>query len=131
MPSGIFTNLSQTTGNQDTSSQVLTSNASGYFNQISLGSCFTYLYPVYKIEGATLDYYGEDYNSISYDITNGKIYTLFFSGESTTSVIDYTGNTTISHDLYRLPFTAYTIYYNNPQTEEVGDIESFFENKLV
>lgn len=131
MPSGIFTRLSQTTGNQDTASQVLTSNELGYYNQISLGNLFTYLYPVYRIEGATYNYYGEDYNSISYDITNGKIYTLFFSGESTTSVIDYTGKTTISHDLYRLPFTAYTAFYNNPQTEEVGDIEDFFQNKLV
>lgn len=107
--------ISQTTGDNDSASQVLLQNTIGYDNAITFGSFFTYLYPTYTIEGATFDYYGRDYNSISYDITNGKSYTLFFSGESTSSILNYTGSSLISHDLYKIPYSQYQ-FSNSFQT---------------
>jgi len=151
MPSGVFTQISQSTGDQNSSSQVLSQNTLGYFNNISYGNYFSYLYPVYRLEGASLDYYNVDYNSISYDITNGKIYTLFFSGESISSVSGHTGSTLLTHSLYRLPFSAYTTVISSSisgltntidltgstsgtatgNTETSFDIQSFFDTPLV
>lgn len=133
MSSGLFTQISQTTGDQNSASQVLTQNYLAYNNNISLGSYFTYLYPVYTLEGASLNYYGIDYNSISYDITNGKLYTLFFSGESTSSVIGHSGSTLITHSLYCMPFSAYTLYVQNPEAEDFpfGDIANFLNTPLL
>ncbi len=155
MPSGLFTQISQSTGDQNSSSQVLTQNTLGYFNSLSYGNYFSYLYPTYSIEGATFDYYGDDYDSISYDITNGKIYTLFFSGESISSVSGHTGTTLLTHSLYRLPFSAYTEIISSSisaltttfdasgtttgtttgtetgTTETNFDIQSYFNNPLV
>lgn len=130
MSLGDFYIISQTTGDNNTSSQVLTQNTLGYFNKTSLGSYFTYLYPTYSIEGASFNYYEKDYNSISYDISNGKIYTLFFSGESIFSVSGHTGTTRISHDLYRLESSANTIYINDPNNLDV-DPEFNFGTPLI
>jgi hypothetical protein len=105
---------SQTTGDKNSSSQVLIQNTLGYANITSLGNFFSYDYPTYSIEGATFNYYDRDYNSISYDISNGKTYTLFFSGDSINSVSGHTGSTLLIHELYRIPFTAFTSYVANP-----------------
>lgn len=123
--------ISQTTGDNDSSSQVLSQNTLAYNNNISFGNFFSYLYPVYRIEGASFDYYQRDYNSITYEITNGKVYTLFFSGESSSSVINHTGTTIITHTLYRLPFTANTQYLSNPEADNNIDIQPFFSNPLL
>jgi hypothetical protein len=151
MPSGVFTQISQSTGDQNSSSQVFTQNTLGYYNSLSYGNFFSYLYPVYRIEGASLNYYDVDYNSISYDITNGKIYSLFFSGESISSVSGHTGSTLITHSLYRLPFSSYSAIISSSisgltneidltgtttgtatgNTETTFDIQSFFDTPLV
>lgn len=123
--------ISQTTGDNDSSSQVLSQNTLAYNNNISYGNYFSYLYPTYRLEGASLLYYERDYNSITYEITNGKSYTIFFSGESTPSVIGHTGTTIITHSLYRLPFTANTLYLSNPDADGIIDIQPFFDNPLL
>ena len=123
--------LSQTTGDNDTSSQVLTQNTLGYFNNISLGNFFSYDYPAYyRIQGASLNYYGVDYNSISYDINNGKEYTIYFSGDSINSLLTNTGSTLIIHELYRLPFSAYTDYVSNPDFSDV-DVDTYLTTPLI
>lgn len=124
-------------------------NTRGYLNTVSLGRYDEYLYPVYSLEGASYNYYEVDYNSISYDITNGKTYTIFFSGDSLSSIVGHTGNTLITHDLYRFPYSTLTAYLslpviqnNSPQAEETDtgsglddsafeDIELYFTSPLL
>ena len=103
---------SQTTGDRDSVSQVLTQNTLSRENMISTGSYFEFEYPVYSIEGATFDYYGKDYNSISYDISNGKIYSLLFTA-NTQSI---SGQNTLSHVLYRITLTDYYNFLSDPST---------------
>lgn len=103
---------SQTTGDRDSVSQVLTQNTLARYNTITRGSVFDFNYPVYNIEGATFDYYGKDYNSISYDITNGKIYSLIFT-ENTNSL---SGNNLLSHVLYRITLDDYNNFLIDPST---------------
>ena len=123
--------ISKTTGDQNSSSQVLTQNTKGYNDVISLGNYFSYVYPAYyRIEGASLNYYGIDYNSISYDINNGKTYTIYFSGESINSLLTNTGSTLIMQDLYRIPLSAYTDYVSNPNFSTV-DIDTFLTTPLL
>lgn len=104
--------ISQTTGNRDSVSQVLTQNTPARFNQVSYGSFFSFDYPVYYLEGATFDYYGRDYNSITYEITNGKIYTMFF----TENVQSLSGENLLFHELYRITQDEYNQYLSNPSS---------------
>lgn len=110
---------SQSTGDRDTVSQVMTQNTLARYNAISTVSYFDFNYPVYSIEGATFDYYGKDYNSISYDITNGKVYSLIFSAStsSTTSpTSSLSGQNTLSHVLYRITIEDYVEFLSDPST---------------
>ncbi len=118
--------VSQSTGDENTSSQVLSQNTIGYDKTTTIGSYFSYDYPVYRINGATLDYYGKDYNSISYDISNGKLYSLFFTG-NTHSI---SGTTLLSFDLYRLTYEDY-LNYSLFTTASTVNIESIFTNPLL
>lgn len=117
---------SKTTGNDNTSSQVLTQNTLGYFNSSVLCDYFSYDYPTYRIEGASFRYYEEDYNSISYDITNGKIYTLIFTANSQS----ISGTTILTFDLYQLSYEDYLNFILN-DTGTTVDIETNFQQPLV
>jgi len=101
---------SQTTGSKDSVSQVFTQNILARQNVVSKSNVFEFDYPVYEIEGATFDYYGKDYNSISYDITNGKIYSLLFSANTQS----LSGINTLNHVLYRITLEDYNNFLNNP-----------------
>lgn len=103
---------SQTTGDRDSVSQVLTQNTLSRENTISKSGYFEFEYPVYSIEGATFDYYGKDYNSISYDISNGKIYSLLFSANTQS----LSGQNTLSHVLYRITLSDYVSFLSDPST---------------
>lgn len=112
--------ISQTTGDLNSSSQVLTQNTLAFENTISFGEIFSFDYPVYTIQGATFDYYGKDYNSISYDITNGKVYTLNFY-KNTQSVSGTTAGTNLMRqNLYRLKYDKYLQYIKNFETGEAN-----------
>lgn len=112
---------SQTTGDQDSVSQVLTQNRLARFNNQSVVDFFSFDYPAYYVEGATLDYYGKDYNSISYDISNGKIYTLIFTAN--TQVLS--GSNSITHVLYRIKQNDYNSFVADPLNN------GFFLNELL
>lgn len=112
---------SQTTGDQDSVSQVFTQNTLGRYNIQSVVDFFSFDYPAYYVEGATLDYYGKDYNSISYDITNGKIYTLIFTAN--TQVLS--GSNSITHVLYRIKQDDYNSFLADPLNN------GFFLNQLL
>jgi hypothetical protein len=103
--------ISQTTGDENSVSQVLTQNQRGRFNVQSVVNFFSFDYPAYYVEGATLNYYEKDYNSISYDISNGKIYTLIFTAN--TQVL--TGTNSISHVLYRIKQEDYNLFVTDPE----------------
>lgn len=107
--------ISQTTGDQDTVSQVLTQNTPGRSNTVSRGNIFSFDYPVYNLEGASFDYYNKDYNSITYDITNGKVYTMIFK-ENMQSL---SGNNLLYHEIYRLTFDDYNSF--------LSDTDNLFE----
>lgn len=112
--------ISQTTGDLNSSSQILTQNTLAYENRLSFGEIFSFEYPVYKIQGATFDYYGKDYNSISYDISNGKVYTLNFY-KNTESVSGTTAGTNLMRqNLYRLKYDKYLQYIKNFETGEAN-----------
>lgn len=92
----------QSTGDNDSVAQAFSQNR---FVKISpqRKNVFYYENPVYNIEGASYKYYEQDLRAISYNLNNGKQYTLNFTA-NTTSI---SGLTMLKHELYRITYDDY------------------------
>ncbi len=92
----------QSTGNADSVTQAFSQNR---FVKITpqKSSIFTFLNPVYLIEGATYNYYEQNNDATSFNLNNNKQYALNF----TANTASLSGITLLNHELYRIRYNDY------------------------
>lgn len=93
---------SQVTGDNNSVAQAFSQN---HWARIysPMTTIFNFESPVYYLEGATYDYYGQTRDSVSFNLNNGKEYTFVFSANT----FSISGITTLNHELYRIDFDKY------------------------
>lgn len=110
---------SQSTGTADSVAQAFSQN---YFARIgsTQKGYFAFEYPVYNIDGATYKYYEQSLNAISYNINNGKTYSLTF----TSNTESISGLTILNHEIYKIEYED----FKNASIDNSGS--AFTENVL-
>ncbi len=116
--SNLKTIKSQTTGTNDSVSQAFSQNFPIEISSTRKG-IFSYLVPLYNVEGATFEYYSDNNtNAVSTELNNGKSYTLVFSA-NTSSI---SGITQLNHKMHRVDYEDYIAAYESPDNVSLMNV---------
>lgn len=117
----------QTTGNVDSVAQAFSQNRHVRISPQST-SVFAFENPVFNIEGASRNYYEQNLQAISYNLNNGKEYTIHFTGNT----FSLSGLTTLHHELYRVTYEDFTAaQLDNTSTAFTQSIASSVSEPIV
>ncbi len=117
----------QTTGNNDSVAQAFSQNK---YVRISprTTNVFAFENPVFNIEGASINYYEQSLQAISYNLNNGKEYIINFTGNT----FSLSGITTLHHELYRVTYEDFTAaQLDNTSTAFTQSIVSAINEPLI